>query len=218
MIAQGAFSLYKGRMTKQPFLGPRRGYHHGSLKDALIEAARHLVSERGASGFTVSEAAKRVGVTAAASYRHFSNRDDLMGELVRRGFDLFALRLEEAFDTGRPDVGSALVRMGDAYLAFARDEPGLYGAMFANAAALDEPGPGAAADRALAVLRRAAEALLRVVGREQDDPRPLAFQIWAFSHGVATLMLSGHLPAGPDYDPRRTLHDGVGALVAALRR
>lgn len=205
-------------MTKQPFLGPRRGYHHGGLKDALIEAARHLVAERGAAGFTVSEAAKRVGVTAAASYRHFTNRDDLMGELVRRGFDLFALRLEEAFENGRPDIGTALTRMGDAYLAFARDEPGLYGAMFANAAALDEPGPGAAADRALAVLRRAAEALLHVAGRNRDDPRPLAFQIWAFSHGVATLMLSGHLSEDAGHDPRRTLHDGIGALVATLRR
>ena len=203
-------------MTKQPFFAPRRGYHHGSLKDALIEAARLLVTERGAAGFTLAEAAKRVGVTAAAPYRHFSDRNDLMGELARRGFELFSLKLDAAFDGGRPDALHALARMGDAYLSFAREEPGLYSAMFANAAELDAPGPGAAADRALATLRRGAEAILRDAGRGGDDPRPLAFQIWAFSHGIATLMLSGHLSPEAGGDPNRTLHDGVRAIVTAL--
>ena len=60
---------------KQNFFGGgRRGYHHGRLRDALVEAARTLVAERGTAGFTLAEAAKRVGVTAAAPYRHFSDR------------------------------------------------------------------------------------------------------------------------------------------------
>ena len=130
-----------------------------------------------------------------------------MGELARRGFDLFALKLEAAFDGGRPDAASALTRMGDAYLAFAREEPGLYSAMFANAATLDAPGPAAAADRALAVLRRGRKRNSMRAGHAGGDPRPLAFQIWSFSHGVATLMLSGHLSPElrqrPATDPAR---------------
>lgn len=203
-------------MTKTPFAGPRRGYHHGSLKNALLDAARHLISERGASGFTLSDAARHVGVTAAAPYRHFTDRGDLMGELARRGFDLFALRLDEAWAGGRPDAGAALVRMGDAYLAFAVADPGLYNAMFANVAALDAPGPGAAADRALATLRRAAASLLSERGRGTEDPKALAFRIWALSHGVATLMASGHMSADDGDDPRRILHDGVRAMIDVL--
>jgi AcrR family transcriptional regulator len=199
---------------KAPFFAPRRGYHHGSLKDALIEAARHLVAERGASGFTLSEAAKRVGVTAAAPYRHFSDRNDLMGELARRGFEIFSLKLEAAFDKGRPDPIVALGRMGAAYLAFAREEPGLYGAMFANAAALDAPGPGAAADHALDLLLQAALAILRAAGRPDGDARSLAFKIWSLSHGVAMLMLSGHLSKEAGGDPEAICRDGVAALVA----
>ena len=197
----------------KPFFGTRRGYHHGSLRDALIEAGRILIAERGVAGVTLSEAARRVGVTAAATYRHFTDRDDLIGELARRGFDLFALKLDTAFDAGRPDAFRALERMGETYLAFAREEPGLYAAMFANAAALDAPGPGAAADRALDVLRKAAAAVLRATGRPDTDPKPLAFRIWAFSHGVATLTLAGYLTPESGGDPRQTLIDGVRGMI-----
>ena len=202
-------------MTKQPFFPPRRGYHHGSLKDALLEAARMLVAERGPAGFTLSEAAKRVGVTAAAPYRHFSDRDDLMGELARRGFEAFTLKLETAFDDGRPDPRTALQRVGQAYLALAREEPGLYHSMFSNAAALDAPGPGAAAHRALDVLSAAAAALLRDLGQPKADPRPLAFLIWSMSHGVATLILSGHLTPEAGCDPDAVLRDGLAAMLIA---
>ncbi len=199
-----------------PFFVPRRGYHHGSLKESLLEAARHLITERGTSGFSLAEAAKLVGVTGAAPYRHFSDRNQLMGELARRGFDLFALRLGDAFGSGQPDAVTAFSRMGEAYLVFARDEPGLYRAMFSDATALDQPGPGAAADRALATLRQGAEAVLAYADRADVDPRPLAFQIWALAHGVATLMLSGHLMAEGNDTPRRILVEGVRALVLAV--
>ena len=191
---------------------PRRGYHHGSLRDALVEAARLLVAERGAAGFTLAEAAKRVGVTSAAPYRHFTDRADLMDEVARRGFDLFALKLEAAFDAGRPDAVRAFERMGDAYLAFARDEPGLYGAMFAREGMLETPGPKAAAERAFAALERGTRVLLAAVGAPHDA-RLLSLQIWALSHGIATLFLAGHFSGMPTGDANTTLRAGVAALV-----
>lgn len=207
-------------MSKQnDFCGPRRGYHHGRLKDALIEAARHLVAERGPAGFTLSEAAKRVGVTAGAPYRHFTDRADLMSELARRGFELFSQRLERAWDEGRPDALSAFRRMGDAYLAFAREEPGLYSAMFGNVAMLSAVDSGAAADRALAAIRNAATALLRQHGASEAGARDLALQIWAYSHGVAMLAVSGHLNPAHDADPALILEGGVRNIVEmAVRR
>lgn len=199
--------------------GRRRAYHHGRLKDALIEAARDLVAERGPHGFTLAEAAKRVGVTAGAPYRHFADRAELLSELARQGFDLFARRLESAWDGGRPDALSAFRRMGDAYLTFARDEPGLYSAMFGNVALLASAASGAAADRALACIHSGCAALLGAYGAPQTGARDLAFQMWSLSHGVAMLALSGHLDAGHDGDPARILTEGGRNLVEmAVRR
>lgn len=202
------------------FLGAaRRGYHHGRLKDALVEAARSLLAERGAAGFTLAEAAKRVGVTAAAPYRHFPDRNALMAELARQGFESFGQRLASAWNGGRPDPVKALQTMGTAYLAFAREEPGLYAAMFENVGALATPESGAAADKALALLREAAGAVLKASGASETGARKLAFEIWSMSHGVAMLAAGGHLdPRNPGCDPAQILDGGVGSLVAMAVR
>ncbi|MDB5570076.1 MAG: TetR family transcriptional regulator [Hyphomicrobiales bacterium] len=196
---------------------PRRSYHHGGLKDALIEAARALIERSGPGGFSLTEAARIVGVTPAAPYRHFSDRDALMGEVAKRGFDLFTARLAGAWEGGRPDADTALARMGRAYLDFARTEPGYYRSMFTNA---PEPGscPDPAAGRAFATIELAAAATLRARGRTDLGGRSLALEIWALSHGVATLMLGGYLPAGPDSDPAALLQRAAGALVEAAVR
>jgi AcrR family transcriptional regulator len=202
------------------FLGQaRRGYHHGRLKDALLEAARSLVAERGAAGFTLAEAAKRVGVTNAAPYRHFPDRSALMTELARQGFQSFGERLTLAWDKGRPNARSAFMRMGAAYLAFAHEEPGLYAAMFENVGALASRESGEAADKALAVLRQACAAVLAEAGASTDGARKLAFEIWSYSHGVAMLAAGGHLdPKNPGCDPAPIFQGGCdGLLTAAVK-
>ena len=68
----------------------KRGYHHGNLRQALVEAALDLIEEKGPTGFTLSEAAKLAGVTPAAVYRHFAGRDDLIAEAARQGYEIFA--------------------------------------------------------------------------------------------------------------------------------
>lgn len=195
------------------FGGARRGYHHGSLKDALIEAARTLIAEHGPAGFTLAEAAKLVGVTAAAPYRHFTDRNDLIGALARRGFELFNERLAGAWDEGRPDARAALKRMGRAYLAFALSEPGLYSAMFNDVKALRRPFSCAAADKAFDGLGRAAATLLAGANVTPADIRRLAFEIWALSHGTAMLAVAGHLDPERGDDPPAILERGAEALV-----
>jgi AcrR family transcriptional regulator len=206
---------------KPPFFGGhRRGYHHGRLKDALIEAARSLMSERGGAGFTLAEAAKLVGVTAAAPYRHFTDRQALVSELALRGFELFDQRLAGAWDRGRPDALQALRRMGSAYLAFAREEPGLYSAMFGNVGALAAPASGAAATKALEGLRHAAASVLRVRGVPESKASKLAMELWSLSHGVAMLTISGHLdPANEGCDPAAVLDAAtLGLVESAVHR
>src|SRR5947209_14600470 len=99
--------------------GGRRSYHHGNLREALISAALDLIASRGPAGFTFAEAARAAGVSPAAPYRHFRDRDDLLAEVARRGFEQFAGALVAAWDDGRPDPFTAFDRVGKAYLNFA---------------------------------------------------------------------------------------------------
>jgi len=210
---------------KHPFFGHgpgglgRRGYHHGRLKDALIEAARVLIAEHGAAGFTLAEAAKRVGVTGAAPYRHFADRNELIGELARRGFEIFGESLSGAWDEGRPDARAALKRMGRAYLAFARAEPGLYAAMFSEVKHLSQPIYQAVANKAFDGLCRAAAAVLGGVNVSPADVRRLAFELWALAHGTAMLAVAGHIDPARGDDPSLILDHGAEAIIeTALKR
>ncbi|HRM76468.1 MAG TPA: helix-turn-helix domain-containing protein, partial [Paracoccus sp. (in: a-proteobacteria)] len=76
----------------------RSSYHHGNLRQALVEATVRLIEENGPQAFTLAEAARLAGVSAAAPYRHFTGRDELLEEVARQGFEEFADRLEAAYD------------------------------------------------------------------------------------------------------------------------
>ena len=172
--------------------GPR-GYHHGNLKEALIRAALELIAEKGPAGFTFAEAARWAGVSPAAPYRHFRDRDELLADVARRGFDLFATALEGAWDGGTPTPAEAFERVGKAYLAFARNEPAYYSAMFEAGVPLEaSPELGAAGDRAFAVIRRASERLIERMPPERRPPAlMMALHIWSLSHGIASLFGRG---------------------------
>src|SRR5258705_12001489 len=97
-----------------------RGYHHGNLKEALIRAALELIAQKGPAGFTFAEAARWAGVSPAAPYRHFRDRDELLADFARRGFEQFAAALERAWDGGKPEPFVALERAGKAFLELPR--------------------------------------------------------------------------------------------------
>src|ERR1700755_3363309 len=147
--------------SKDDERGRARGYHHGNLKEALLRAALDLIAQKGPSGFTFAEAARWAGVSPAAPYRHFRDRDELLIDVARRGFDRFAATLESAWRGGRPDAFTAFDRLGKAYLRFARSEPAYYSAMF-EAGIPPEASPELqeAGQRAFAVLRTATERLV----------------------------------------------------------
>ncbi len=183
----------------------RRSYHHGNLREALVLAAIKLIAEKGPEGFTFAEAAREAGVSPAAPYRHFRDREALMADVARRGFERFATSLGVAWNDGEPDPGTAFEAVGRAYLGFARDEPALYAAMFEAQIPPDaSPELAQAADQAFAVLRRAAEALCAKLPREQrPPPLMMALHFWALSHGIASLFGRGDaarrkLPMAPE--------------------
>ncbi len=173
--------------------GRPRGYHHGNLKEALMRAALELIAQKGPSGFTFAEAARWAGVSPAAPYRHFRDRDELLANVALRGFEQFEVALVRAWDDGRPDAFAAFERLGKAYLDFARTEPAYYSAMFEAGVPLDiSPALREAGDRAFAVLRAAAERLAARLPASQRPPAlMMGLHIWAMSHGIASLFGRG---------------------------
>jgi AcrR family transcriptional regulator len=173
-----------GRGWRRP-----RSYHHGNLKEVLLEAARKLIEEHGAFGFSLTEAARLAGVSPAAPYRHFRDRDALLAEVARNGFERFAARLETAWNNGIPTPLSAFENLGRAYLAFAREEPASYTVMFATGLAPGTEGEAIpAAERAFDVLQKAAAALCRQLPEADRPPLKLvSLHIWTMAHGVASL-------------------------------
>ncbi len=170
------------------------GYHHGNLKEALVQAALALIAQKGPAGFTFAEAARSAGVSPAAPYRHFRDRDELLASVAQQGFEQFEARLTTAWDDGRPNTPAAFERVGKAYLAFAREHPAYYSAMFESGLPLESnPSLLVASERAFAIIRAAAERLVAMA--PPGVPRPpalmMALHIWSMSHGIASLFGRG---------------------------
>lgn len=213
------------RHWRGPF--DRQGYHHGNLKEALIEAAQRFIAERGLGGFTLADAAKLVGVTPAALYRHFRGREALVAEVAFRGFTELSNRLGRALQSDGTPL-ERFTRMGEAYLAFAEQEPGFYAAMFSARPADGEAcGPkGKTEPAGKPPGGNAFDFLVHALsdtfpdGFRDVDVRFVAIEVWALSHGIAMLDASGQLPKGPGLpDKYELLRAGVLALVhGAIQR
>ena len=183
----------------------RDTYHHGNLREALVATALRLIGERGPAGFAFAEVARAAGVSPAAPYRHFRDRDALVAEVARQGFERLADALGKAWDDGRPDPVRAIESCGRAYLEFGRREPAAYAAMF-EATFPDADGAvlKAASDRAFGVLRSAADL---ACGKHRAPGRPpslmVALHIWSMAHGVTSLFVAAgttrrKLPMSPE--------------------
>jgi AcrR family transcriptional regulator len=207
--------------------GPR-GYHHGNLKEALVRAALALIAEKGPAGFTFADAARWAGVSPAAPYRHFRDRDALLADVARRGFQEFAAALARAWDDGHPDVMTAFDRLGKTYLAFAKREPAYYSAMFEAGVALDSDRElRESSEIAFAVLRAAAEKLVTLMPPQERPPALMvALHVWAMTHGIASLFGRGDaarraLPMSPEelLEAAVLIYlRGLGLNAAAARR
>jgi AcrR family transcriptional regulator len=173
--------------------GDRRGYHHGNLREALIRAALDLIGQKGPGGFTFADAARAAGVSSAAPYRHYRDRDALIADVALRGYEKFEAALTAAWDGGRPEPMAAFERIGRAYLHFARTEPSYYAAMFEAGLPPDASQElRVAGQRAFDVLRNAAETLCALIpGATRPPAMMVALHVWATTHGIASLFGRG---------------------------
>ena len=196
----------------------KRGYHHGNLRQALVEAALLLIEAKGPTGFTLSQAAKQAGVTPAAVYRHFDGREDLIAEVARQGYEIFADVMQFAYDKCQPSALTAFEATGRAYLAFARKPPGHYIAMFESGVSVNRtPELAAVAQRARSVLERAAADLSEHIPPEKRPPPSMfSAHIWALSHGVVELFARNSPGAQSPFPPEDLLESGIGVYLRGL--
>ncbi len=159
----------------------RASYHHGALRPALIAAARDLLSREGPGAVSLREAARRVGVSATATYRHFQDKEHLLAAVAAEGFVEFAENL-------RSGGALAFNGMGVAYLEFALKYPGLFRLMFGPLLKTREKYAelAQASDAAFLVLMEGARG---VPGAAGDNLETIAYVAWSFSHGLARLAI-----------------------------
>jgi AcrR family transcriptional regulator len=168
-------------------------YHHGTLREALIEATEGLLAERGADGFSLREVARRAGVSPAAPAHHFGDAAGLLTAVATAGFAGLTDALERGDARGAGDPRAALREQGLAYVRFALRHPGRFRLMFRSQALHAEPALLAQADAAFEVLARGVRALWGVP--DAAAMQPLHWQavlgMWSLVHGYAHLAIAG---------------------------
>ncbi len=182
----------------------KQRYHHGDLRPALIAAARTLVEESGVGAVSLRETARRVGVSAPATYRHFANKNALLAAVAAEGFRDLGAALAAASRSERDPLSA----MGMAYVRFALSRRGVFRLMFGPEMAKRASFPElkSAADQAFQWLQGGMQAR----GRVAQDSHLAAIAPWALVHGLAQLFLDGVLP--------ETQAEAITAAITASRR
>jgi len=197
-------------------------YHHGDLRNALIEAAVALVREAGPDAIVLREVARRVGVTANAAYRHFDGLPDLVEAVRQAGFDaLSASMLDElgrlvATGDAPTDAIFRLRAVGRGYIHFALAEPGLFALAFSQYQQYKQTNHAYVAtdppDASWNLLNTALDGLVEVGVLAPDDRAAAVTNAWATVHGLSVLLL-GPMAGVPDEAARDQIIDTTLGLV-----
>jgi AcrR family transcriptional regulator len=171
----------------------KRGYHHGDLRNALIDAAAELAAKGGPESVTIRAAAREVGVTPTAAYRHFGGHEELLKAAKERALDELTATMRREVDARKTSLADpvldALARfgaLGRAYIAFARAQPGLFRTVFAPGGSVLPP-RGEETSAFLALLQALDD--LVEVGYLPAEQRPMAeLASWSMMHGLAALL------------------------------
>lgn len=174
-----------------------RRYHHGALRQALIEAAEAVIAERGVDGFSLREAARRAGVSPAAPGHHFGDARGLLTAVAASAFRAFGDALAEA-DRG-PDREARIRGQGIAYVRFAIAQPARFDLLWRKALIDDQdPDYAAAAHRAFLILDRAVRGEQASSDGPSDPALAPSIAAWSIVHGFARLARDGVFGTGPE--------------------
>jgi AcrR family transcriptional regulator len=199
---------------------PRRvAYHHGDLKRALVEAALALIAEKGPKGFSLSEAARRAGVSPAAPYRHFTDKAHLLAAVAEQGFNDLHDALREAAEEF-PAPHQRMIEMSRRYVRWAVAHPDHYRVMFGeDMNKADHPGLIDAGTRAFGDLLEVIDQCVTAEVIRGGNPRRIAGPMWSVLHGIASLAIGGELRhVGVDETPEDLAARSISELVNGLAR
>ena len=195
------------RPAKETHLVERRRRPRGAVRDGLVAAGLELARTGGPDAVVLREATRMVGVVPNAAYRHFADRDELLAAVCAAAMDELAARMAAGVARvpgrhGDPDAARGrLGAIGTAYLAFAREQPGLFATAFAlpQQHAYGVPDDGAGPDRTpLGQLRTALDELVDAGLLDRSRRDGIEYPVWATVHGLAVLAGSGPLRDVPE--------------------
>jgi AcrR family transcriptional regulator len=180
-------------------------YHHGNLRAALVRAAMELLEESGATALSLRAVARRAGVSPAAPYRHYADREALVSAIAAVGYRELAERLAAAHPS--PSTPEQLASVAIAYVQFALERPALFRIMFGEPCDRHDDERVAATAAVSAYVRSIAQRTF-----PQADAEALSTAIWALVHGLAFLYLDGKL----DTPTSSAVADRITAAIQAL--
>lgn len=172
-------------------------YHHGNLKEALLDAALEMVETEGIDAITLRELTQRLGTSRSAVYRHFESKEALMHEVIEKGFEQLDQLFTPIFQNRSESVALRFEKMGKAYLDFAIAHPNLYRLLFGERFREERQGICDYRDETQATGLYALIGLLIEAQEEgyiaKTDPMVQAATVWASIHGLSSLLIDGHL-------------------------
>jgi AcrR family transcriptional regulator len=187
---------------------PKASYHHGNLRAACVRAGMELLEEGGETALSLRAVARRVGVSPAAPYRHFPDREALVSAVAAVGYAELAERLAAAHPS--PSSPEQLASVAIAYVQFALERPGLFRVMFGEPCDRDSDERVAATTAVSLYLREIVERCF-----PGADPEAMATAIWALVHGLAFLHVDGKLDAPTPAAVAARVTAAIGALLGA---
>lgn len=171
-----------------------KSYHHGDLRNALIVAAAQLIEEAGSPDFAISDAAKRAGVSAAAPYRHFKDRDDLLqavSELCFIGLAEAAVNTRNSYPVGSREC---IIALGKTYLDYVSNHAAFYNLMWCDdKQVMDEPENASERRPGFYTFTGAVQDWCEQRGLQGCDSLDLGVKLWAMAHGLAVLNINSQL-------------------------
>jgi AcrR family transcriptional regulator len=190
-------------------------YHHGDLRQALIDASRQLLIEKGAENFSLADACRVAGVTTAAPYKHFRDKLEILEAIVEQGFDALANRNRKAVEENGPGTLPGMIAMGQAYLAFARDETAVFRLMFGHNSAIKKAHDVDATGRACFGDVIEQVAIYCQASGHNGDARQIALELWTFVHGAACLVIDeDYEKVAPGLDVNQLVSNATRRLLS----
>jgi AcrR family transcriptional regulator len=187
-------------------------YHHGRLRQALIETAVKTIARHGIDALSLRELAAQAGVSPGAPYHHFPNRSDLLASIAEEGFAQLEAQLIAARDAAPDGASGRLEALGLAYVTFAVSSPGYFRVMFHGAS--NPPGPTEVGLRTFNILRDSVVACQHAGEAPKGDATGLVLLAWSAVHGFATLWVDRALPF-EGLEPKRLVPE-IGRLVTRM--